>query len=37
VTLPEHLRRRDVVVRTHRLASYDALKESVDDDAEHRQ
>lgn len=37
VTLPEHLRRRDVIVRTHRLATYDTLQESVDDDAEHRQ
>ncbi len=36
VTLPEHLRRRDVIVRPHRLATYDTLQESVDDDAEHR-
>jgi transposase len=36
VTLPEHLRRRDVLVRPHQLASYDAIKQDVDDDAEPR-
>lgn len=34
VTLPEHLRRRDVIVRAHDLESYDAIKEAVDDDTD---
>jgi hypothetical protein len=32
VTLPDHLKRRDVTVRPHPLASYDQLTEANDDD-----
>ena len=32
VTLPDHVRRRDVTVRPHPLAGYDQLTEAHDDD-----
>ena len=32
VTLPDHLKRRDVTVRPHPLAGYDQLTEANDDD-----
>jgi transposase len=34
VTLPEHLRARDVIVRPHALKTYDQLKERADDPTE---
>ncbi len=34
VTLPAHLRQRDVVVRPHPLDTYDAIKEPLDHDAD---
>ena len=32
ITLPEHVKRRDVPVRPHRLDGYDQLMENADDD-----